>query len=479
MAQRNPPRLRTLLTLIAGVVVLLVLLASVALLILATVLHQTSDSLGDAVESVRLAEEAEIDLLAHTREDDPDERRALEQSIHGKLAQTRTFTATATEAAVQREAERRVDEYLTIARREPHGGPRASAALDRAYALLEELVNVKTAQSRASRARAEQWDTFGTILGIGTSVALLGLTACLVFWLWTRAFQPVSAQSATINRFATGDRNARAEETGPGELRDMARHFNDLADAIAAQRDAQMAFLAGVAHDLRNPLSAIKLSVTAIPPDAPLPPESRIRRTMTMLDRQLTRIERMLGDLIDTAKAESGQLELRFEPCDARALVRHVVELFESVSPGHVIETRLPDRPVMIECDPLRIEQVIGNLVSNAIKYSPDGSPIFVSLSAEGGDAAIAVTDHGIGISRAERERLFEPFRRGRAAQDGPPGVGLGLFVGRRIIDGHGGRIEVDSEPGRGSTFRVHLALLDPLRPRTLDREWRTEATRH
>ena len=198
-----------------------------------------------------------------------------------------------------------------------------------------------------------------------------------------------------------------------------------------------------------------------------------------MLDRQLTRIERMLGDLIDTAKAEAGQLELRFEPCDARSLVRNVVELFESVSLGHVIETRLPDEPVMIECDPLRIEQVVGNLVSNAIKYSPEASPILVALSTQRGDAMIDVVDHGIGISPDDRQRLFEPFRRGRAAQDGPPGVGLGLFVGRRIIEGHGGRIEVDSAPGRGSTFRIHLALLDPMHPGVATGSPWTEATRH
>jgi signal transduction histidine kinase len=259
-----------------------------------------------------------------------------------------------------------------------------------------------------------------------------------------------------MERFARGDRDARMIEAGPQELRSMVQRFNALADSLAAQRQAQMAFLAGVAHDLRNPLSALKLSVQTIDPEQPLPPEPRIRRTISTLERQLTRLERMLGDFLDMTKIEAGELELHPEPHDARALVQNVVELFDAVSPHRRIETKLPPEPVLIRCDGLRIEQVVSNLVSNALKYSAEDTPILVALRTRQNQAIIEVSDHGPGITDRELPRLFEPFRRGLAAV-GPPGVGLGLFVVRRIVEAHDGRIDVESSPGRGSTFRVYL----------------------
>jgi signal transduction histidine kinase len=475
MATRPSLKFRTLLTLIATTLAALALLAAGALLVLATVLHQTSASLGGAVASVHLAEEAENDLLVHQRTADPLVRSHLEESIRTRLREAHQYTSTNREAIAVAEAERTVEAYLQRARPPADAAPLPRNGIDAAYNALENLVTINADEARDARARADRWDRLGTLLGICTSVLLLTLTGWLLFWVWTRAFQPMFALSRAMNRFAHGDRGARVDESGPGELRAMAQRFNELADALAAQREAQMAFLAGVAHDLRNPLSALKLSVATIRPDAPLPAEPRIRRTLNTVDRQLTRIERMLGDLIDTAKTEAGQLDLQMEPQDARVLVEHVVELFESVAMGQVIELRLPSEPVVVCCDALRIEQVIGNLVSNAIKYSPGAALLRVTVEKVGDEAIIEVSDHGIGIPEEEQSLLFEPFRRGRASADGPPGVGLGLFVARRIIEGHGGRIELDSAPGHGSTFRIFLALEHHAVPRpeaTDERRW-------
>lgn len=175
------------------------------------------------------------------------------------------------------------------------------------------------------------------------------------------------------------------------------------------------------------------------------------------IDRQITRMERMLGDFLEVARIEAGQLEIRSEVHDARTLVEEVVSLFEGASQEHQLTVRLPDVPLYLDCDPLRIEQVLINLVSNAIKYSPAGSPVEVALEANEAELELRVTDRGVGIAEHDRERIFEPFRRVGLSQQTIPGVGLGLFVVRKIVEAHHGRIELESARGRGSTFRVFL----------------------
>jgi signal transduction histidine kinase len=170
----------------------------------------------------------------------------------------------------------------------------------------------------------------------------------------------------------------------------------------------------------------------------------------------------MIADLLDTTRIEAGRLELRLQVADARELVRGVAELFAATSPDHHVRVLVPDAGIPVRCDPVRVEQVITNLVSNAIKYSPAGGEIDLEAAVVGGRAMVRVTDHGIGLDPQERDRIFEPFHRARRAGDLAPGVGLGLSVVKRIVDAHRGAIEVESEPGRGSTFRVYVPLVEP-----------------
>jgi signal transduction histidine kinase len=201
------------------------------------------------------------------------------------------------------------------------------------------------------------------------------------------------------------------------------------------------------------------LSVGLIDPNAPLPPEPRIRRTIELVRRQLKKLERMVNDFIDMTKVEAGQLTLQVEPHDLRQLARDVVSLFEATEPEQRIELALPEEPLQVECDPLRIEQVMSNLISNALKYSPSARKIEVMLAREGGEACFTVRDYGIGISEEDQRRLFEPFQRAGLSKDTIPGAGLGLYVVQRLVQAHSGRIEVASAPGQGARFMVRLPL--------------------
>ena len=174
----------------------------------------------------------------------------------------------------------------------------------------------------------------------------------------------------------------------------------------------------------------------------------------------------MIADFLDAAMIEAGNLELRVESCNLADVVRSAAELFEGSASRHELILALPPSPLQASLDPLRIEQVAGNLISNALKYSPQGGKVEVRLEQRADEVVLAVTDHGLGMSPEDQARLFQPFRRGLSRED-IPGVGLGLFVVRRIVEAHRGRIEVESSPGAGSTFRIRLpsnSSTNPLR---------------
>lgn len=225
--------------------------------------------------------------------------------------------------------------------------------------------------------------------------------------------------------------------------------------AVKDQRRRQLTFLAGIAHDLRNPLATLKLSVQALERDPALITADRLSR----LDRQFDRLARMVGDLLDTTRIEAGELELELTELDLREPVRTVAALYAPTLTEHRLSVVVPEVPVPIQGDAQRLEQVASNLLNNAIKYSPGGGPVEVSLQLVDGEAELSVSDRGVGIPPEDVDTIFAPFNRRPATAAAIPGVGLGLSIVRRIVRAHGGRIAVESTPGLGSVFRVRLPL--------------------
>ncbi|MFP2926411.1 ATP-binding protein [Pyxidicoccus sp. 3LG] len=463
--------LRAWLAAIMGVLVVLTLAAASSLIMLTNVMKRSADTLAGSVEGVRIAEEVEVGLLLHAwlvREGLTSvptgagraSREDIEASVLPELEELKRIAATDAERSLLDGVIQNVKDYLALQQGAfPGRRPRVRPPLEAALNGLEQVIEINVNEARIARAEAERWndvaDTVGLVLGV-----LLLLGGVAVTLLMRRiALQPLRDISQAMRRFGSGRKRTRAPEAGPTELRDMARTFNEMANSLAHQQEQQLAFLAGVAHELRNPLSALKLS-TALSgrSRASLTPE-RMERTLALVGRQVERLDRMVGDLLDSTRIEAGKLELRLEVRDARDLAREVVELYRSGESDHVLQLSLPEAPVMVRADPARVEQVLHNLVSNALKYSPAGSRVDVAVSRGEGEAVLSVTDQGIGISEEEKRLLFVPFRRAGNARQRAPGVGLGLSVARRIVEAHGGRIEVDSKPGAGSVFRVVLTL--------------------
>lgn len=430
------------------IVAVLALLAVSSLLTVTSLLHHATATIGNAVESIHLSEEIEIDLLLLQRTLDPVVRGNLENRLRARLARAHAYVSTAGEARLLERADREV--AAALVRGDTPDDPEHLAA---AFQALEELVDLNVAQAREERARVERWDELANALGIAVAALVVAVSAALLFWLARSAFGPVLVLAETMQRFGRGDRGARAEEIGAAELRAMSARFNEMASGLEAQRTAQIAFLAGVAHDLRGPLATVNLCLDMLEPGMRL--EQFSRRTR-MMRRQVARLNRMVNDFLDMSKIEAGELDLHAAPEDVRAILEEVVEQQREAAPEHRIVLALPPEPLEVVCDAVRIEQVITNLLSNAVKYSPVGSVVEAALSTDGTGAVLRVADQGIGIAPADREKLFEPFQR-VGVRGAAPGTGLGLWITRRIVEAHGGRIDVTSEPGTGTTFTVRL----------------------
>ena len=237
-------------------------------------------------------------------------------------------------------------------------------------------------------------------------------------------------------------------------------HARLLAEATAAAR-AREEFLHVASHELRAPISTIRLTVHLLRRDArsgcPDAYEGRLR----VLDRQVARMVALSETLLDGSRITAGQLELSREEVDAAALVSKIAARFvdDAAEQGSVVEMDAP-HPVRCVLDPMRLDQIASNLLSNAVKYGC-GRPISVRVRGEDGRARLEVEDRGIGIAPADQERIFRRFERAVSSRN-YAGLGLGLWIVRRLVEAHGGAIAVRSAPGEGSTFAVELPLSPP-----------------
>jgi signal transduction histidine kinase/ActR/RegA family two-component response regulator len=239
--------------------------------------------------------------------------------------------------------------------------------------------------------------------------------------------------------------------------------INDLTERRALEeqlRDTSRrkdAFLATLAHELRNPLAPIRYATQLLKPGTPTEMAADARR---MIERQLAHMARLLDDLLDVSRITRGTLEIRRDTLDLRTAVRHAIDaarpLAEAVEQD--IQVELPNDPLAVSGDETRLIQVIGYILNNAIKFTSPGGKIFVSAAIDDAMVVVSVRDTGWGISPDLLPNIFEMFVRGEPNSQAQSGLGIGLALAKQMIDLHGGRIEAHSEgPRRGSEFRVLL----------------------
>ncbi len=223
-------------------------------------------------------------------------------------------------------------------------------------------------------------------------------------------------------------------------------------------------FVSVVSHELRSPLTPVRGFVQLVARDLAREGGHDVQvKRLESVSGHVDRLTRLVDDLLDVSRLRSGTLEIRPVEVDLVALGRQVVDGWASgTTPVNIrLETALETLPG--RWDPDRIHQVLDNLVINAVKYSPAQSPVTLTISQDGDAAVLAVTDQGPGIDEAQKAEIFAAFYRTPSARTGQvQGLGLGLYICQALVEEHGGSIDLDSEPGRGSTFTVRLPLPEP-----------------
>ncbi|MBA2673364.1 PAS domain-containing protein [Ramlibacter sp.] len=247
-----------------------------------------------------------------------------------------------------------------------------------------------------------------------------------------------------------------------GQIYGVCGMSTDISDVVEADR-RKNEFLAMLAHELRNPLAPIRTGLEIIKRCGELPPPAA--RARGVMERQLTHMVRLIDDLLDVARVSRGRLELRIAPLTLQAVVEHALETSRGLVEvaGHVLEVELPQAPVWLQGDLTRLAQVVGNLISNAAKYTPRGGRIDLRAVAGHDQVVIEVRDNGQGIGADVLPNVFELFAQGHdTIHNAQGGLGIGLWLVKKLVEMHGGAIQAHSGgAGQGSLFVVRLPVVE------------------
>ena len=245
--------------------------------------------------------------------------------------------------------------------------------------------------------------------------------------------------------------------SGGDEIGHLAGRFREMAARLSEAEELERNFLMTVSHELRTPLTAIRGHVSALREGLIDDPDLE-QQSLEIVQSETERLERLVGDVLDLAKLHAHRFTVLREEVDMGALVDRAYAAFSEEARRRGIDYRVDvyEAPV-IETDGDRVLQIISNLLANAFRWTPDAGRIGLELSTENGTVSVAVEDTGPGIGPVEQERIFRPFWSRDDA-----GTGLGLAIARELSVALGGRIELDSEPGRGSRFELVLPASEP-----------------
>lgn len=323
------------------------------------------------------------------------------------------------------------------------------------------------------------------------AMAFLVVSLLVSFWVIRSISKPLAHLTEGTRAVAGAKFFYQLDASGEDELAQLARDFNTMTRRLGELDQMKKDFVSHVSHELKSPLASLRETIRLLLDEIPGPLADPQRRLLELSLQSCTRLASMIGNLLDLSRMEAGAAEYEIKKDDLAGLIRTALAEFgvQMQEKGLRLEAQLPEQPVTVECDGDRILQVIGNLLENALKFSPPGSAIRVCLRcvadlpanvpeawrhkgsgfAHGeGFALASVSDSGPGIPADEKEKIFEKFRRLRQTQNktgegvkkiAGQGVGLGLAIGRTIVEAHRGAIWVEDNPAGGSVFYVLLRM--------------------
>ena len=284
-------------------------------------------------------------------------------------------------------------------------------------------------------------------------IAVVGVLLIAVF-LSRRITRPVAELTAASERIAAGDYDVHLRSKGNDELGVLATRFEQMAARLKESSEHERNFLMRISHELRTPLTSIQGHVLAIADGVIDDPDDQ-HASLEIVLAETQRLQRLVGDLLDLARLESRRFSLNSEQVDLRALCERASQTYgaQARDAGVTLAVSAP-APAVVIADGDRVLQVVGNLVANALRWTPPGGEVVLSLGSDDGRARVSVSDTGPGVPPELRERVMRPFVSGDAS-----GTGLGLAVATELASAMGGRLEVGDGPAGGARFTLVLPL--------------------
>lgn len=281
--------------------------------------------------------------------------------------------------------------------------------------------------------------------------AIGGLAILLSIIFSKRLTNPLKRLDAAAKAISEGNLKSRVQPSGSDEINRLSETFNRMAQHLEQQESLRKRLISNVAHELRTPLSAVRGELEGMV-DGIIPTD---KEHLQSLYEEINRLKHILEGIEELSRAEAGALWLKKQPVNLKSFLRNITERFikQAMERGSALELQCDDE-LMVLADPDRLSQIVINLLSNAIKATEEGGNIWVRAGKKHSEVFIEISDSGCGIREEDLPFIFERFYKVSKG-----GLGLGLAVAKELTDAHGGRIEVKSEYGKGSTFTVFIPI--------------------
>ncbi len=338
-----------------------------------------------------------------------------------------------------------------------------STFIQRYIDLHEARMSVQVSESRASAAQAEAVTEQLVLVALVFGLGLAGVASYTILL-------PLRQLQGHIRKIGQGSFGAALQIKAPAELRELVDTVNWMGKKLQEIDDMKTEFLAHVSHELRTPMASIQEGTHLLLDEIPGPLTQEQRTTLRIMADSTRRLMRLISTILDLSKMEAGMMEYRFVPVNLHRtgeISIDKVRLLADAKHVQLVLEHIGDR-VWVKGDASRLEQVLDNLLSNALKFSPEGSVVEVQMrpDSQAGVLEVSVSDAGPGVAPEDLPHLFGRFYQGRTTVRHAAGSGLGLALVKKVVEAHGGRIWIESEKGKGATVRFILRLTKPERAR-------------
>lgn len=337
---------------------------------------------------------------------------------------------------------------------------RMAATIQGYVELHEARISAGVIESRARAAQAEAATEQLVLVALVFGLGLAGIASYSILF-------PLRQLQGHIKRIGQGHFGTPLRISAPPELRDLVDTVNWMGEKLQELDDMKAEFLAHVSHELRTPMASIQEGTHLLLDEIPGPLKADQRTTLLIMADSSRRLIHLISTILDLSKMEAGMMEYRIVPTELRRVADISVNKVQLLADSKHVQVFVehPDERLWVKADGARIEQVLDNLLSNALKFSPEGSSIKIQITPDprAGMVEVAVSDSGPGIAPEDLPHIFERFYQGKnKPKHALAGSGLGLALAKKVVEAHGGRIWIESEIGKDTTVRFVLRLTKP-----------------